>query len=348
MFKVVTDQLKVSQGWVRCGHCAEVFDATDQLQPYAPPLVQTTDSSPVPDANASGTWLIRESVGDNPVKSLPVESPSVASIPRAESGATAADSLAKPIRVARGEREQLAEARSSSLKSALSAAPHVSVLEQQPINAALQTVLPNEPSSIANFGEEEDLPVHDVSFVRNAQREEFWRTPKIRRLMVLMLLGMGCLLLFQFAVQQRDTLVARYPAWASVPTALCASVGCIIKPVQHIDNVVIDSSSFVKLDGNFYRLGFVLKNTSALALAMPSLELTLTDSQEQALIRRVLTPAELGAPSRTLESGQEFTGHVEFRAGSDLPFMAAANTAADSALVTLLKIVGYRVIAFYP
>ena len=33
MFKVVADQLKVSQGWVRCGHCVEVFDASKQLLP---------------------------------------------------------------------------------------------------------------------------------------------------------------------------------------------------------------------------------------------------------------------------------------------------------------------------
>ncbi|MEO6016636.1 MAG: zinc-ribbon domain-containing protein, partial [Polaromonas sp.] len=43
MFKVVTDQLKVSQGWVRCGHCSEVFDATLHLQTVQPPqeLVST-------------------------------------------------------------------------------------------------------------------------------------------------------------------------------------------------------------------------------------------------------------------------------------------------------------------
>src|SRR3954462_11822221 len=28
MFRVVPDQLKISEGWVRCGHCAEIFDAT--------------------------------------------------------------------------------------------------------------------------------------------------------------------------------------------------------------------------------------------------------------------------------------------------------------------------------
>ena len=32
MFKVVPDQLRISEGWVRCGHCADVFDATAHLQ----------------------------------------------------------------------------------------------------------------------------------------------------------------------------------------------------------------------------------------------------------------------------------------------------------------------------
>ncbi|MDP3171986.1 MAG: zinc-ribbon domain-containing protein, partial [Polaromonas sp.] len=33
MFKVVADQLKISQGWVRCGQCSDVFDAAAHLQP---------------------------------------------------------------------------------------------------------------------------------------------------------------------------------------------------------------------------------------------------------------------------------------------------------------------------
>ena len=32
MFKVVPDQLKISDGWVRCGQCSEVFDASVHLQ----------------------------------------------------------------------------------------------------------------------------------------------------------------------------------------------------------------------------------------------------------------------------------------------------------------------------
>lgn len=36
VFRVVADQLKISDGWVRCGHCSDVFDATIHLQAWPP------------------------------------------------------------------------------------------------------------------------------------------------------------------------------------------------------------------------------------------------------------------------------------------------------------------------
>ncbi len=35
-FRVVSDQLKISEGWVRCGRCQHIFDATLDLQPGWP------------------------------------------------------------------------------------------------------------------------------------------------------------------------------------------------------------------------------------------------------------------------------------------------------------------------
>ena len=36
-FRVVSDQLRISDGWVRCGRCQEVFDASQSLQEYHEP-----------------------------------------------------------------------------------------------------------------------------------------------------------------------------------------------------------------------------------------------------------------------------------------------------------------------
>src|SRR5438045_1501637 len=52
MFKVVADQLRISEGWVRCGHCAEIFDATANLQdegrlPRPVPLARPADEHAV-------------------------------------------------------------------------------------------------------------------------------------------------------------------------------------------------------------------------------------------------------------------------------------------------------------
>jgi predicted Zn finger-like uncharacterized protein len=61
MFKVVPDQLRISEGWVRCGHCAEVFDASAHMQGEAAmPLRRhrhrTRAPAPVQPAAASLPW----------------------------------------------------------------------------------------------------------------------------------------------------------------------------------------------------------------------------------------------------------------------------------------------------
>jgi len=63
---------------------------------------------------------------------------------------------------------------------------------------------------------------------------------------------------------------------------------------------------------------------------MPAVELTLTDAQDQPVLRRVLTPQDLAAPAELSAQGEW-------------------NLAA-SLLVNLgsTRITGYRVLAFYP
>ena len=120
---------------------------------------------------------------------------------------------------------------------------------------------------------------------------------------------------------------------------------------------MIDSSSFNKINNDSYRLSFSLKNTSATPVAMPALEVTLTDTQDQALLRRVLAPAQFGAANMLLFAGADFSGMVVIQVtGPDAPAAAAGGAAAMaspasaplSSSVNPLRIAGYRVLAFYP
>ncbi|MDF3823532.1 zinc-ribbon domain-containing protein, partial [Leptospira sp. 96542] len=54
MFKVAQDQLKVSQGWVRCGQCEQVFDATAHLV-QEPPALTTPLATPASGGGAAAT-----------------------------------------------------------------------------------------------------------------------------------------------------------------------------------------------------------------------------------------------------------------------------------------------------
>ena len=163
------------------------------------------------------------------------------------------------------------------------------------------------------------------------------------------------LLVLQVIVQQRDHLSALQPGLRPWLRTLCAPLNCVIEPLRHIETVVIDSSSFNKIGADSYRLTFLLKNTGSTPVAMPSLEITLTDTQEQAVLRRVLTPAQFGATSAMLGAESEFAGLVVMQV-LELNGLGAASQSASatnpiavaSAASTLLRVAGYRVLAFYP
>jgi predicted Zn finger-like uncharacterized protein len=338
MFKVVADQLKVSEGWVRCGHCSEVFDAAAYLQPFTPDL-------PAPASPAG-----------------------VAPSGTAESLA-ALDMLFAPDPGLLPGKEEAKEAKAPT------STPFVSEV-QVPLPADLAadvfafSVNPEPAEYAAGFpttheerlrlrsdeqhfdGSEtpQENPAEQVSFVRDARRAAFWRRPLMQLVRVSGALVLLAVLLLQIAVFQRSTLAVMQPWTNPGLQALCRVLNCEISPPQQIESIVIDSSSFIKLANDAYRLKVVLRNTDTIELAMPALELTLTDSQDHATVRRVLTPAELGASAGTLAAGAEFSGVLALTVQNSVA--AVSTTAAPSApnpqTDRPLRIAGYRILVFYP
>ena len=247
MFKVVPDQLRISQGWVRCGHCAEVFDATAYLQ----------DREGAP-AQAPAA---------------PIEEPAAVSAEAEPPG--------------RGYAPAPDEARPSGPESIdpFAEAPSASV--PPPVEPEAEPVLA-----------EPDLD--SVSFVRQARRKALWRRPAVRALLAALALVLGGLLALQYAVYDRDRLAVAEPSLKPLLELLCEPLRCQVGPPRQIEAIVIDASSFNKLRGDAYRLNLTLKNQSAMEVAIPAVELTLTDTQDQAVVRRVLQPREMGASTRRI------------------------------------------------
>jgi hypothetical protein len=89
---------------------------------------------------------------------------------------------------------------------------------------------------------------------------------------------------------------------------LCGLFGCRIEPPRLADGLVVDSSGLVRIDrSQNYRLTVVLRNSAPIALAVPAIDLTLTDAQGEVIARRVLRAGELGVTQPSLPGGGELS-----------------------------------------
>lgn len=294
MFKVVPDQLKISEGWVRCGHCAEVFDASAHLVETVPPAAARVPAAALDTEPAAITEPA-------PIREMPASA-------AAPSAALQDEPMYPPFVLRAQDEEQ-------------------DVAEALPPDESLPSEAPRETRRAAKAA----APVADVSFVRQARRKAYWRRPGVRAVLLLLALTLGALLAAQYAVHDRDRLVALQPALRPAIEALCQPLQCQIGPPRQIEAIVIDSSTFNKLRGDAYRLSFALKNQAALPVAMPAIELTLTDTQDQPVVRRVLSPSEMGAASGVIGPQADWSATL------------ALNVNPSGG-----RIAGYRLLAFYP
>ena len=198
----------------------------------------------------------------------------------------------------------------------------------------------SEPESAASlppmFAEREEEHAFSDDEEHDPHAPGFWQRKGVRRLLVLLAVLAVLLLLVQIVRHERDGIVARQPGLRPALAALCQHTGCELSALRQIGDIMIEGAAFAreKSGGNDYRLSFTLRNGATVPLAMPAVELSLLDTQERAVVRRVLTPADYGAPSVLAPRAD--------RAAS-LPLTLSPNEAA-----ALPPIAGYRVEAFYP
>lgn len=406
MFKVVPDQLKISDGWVRCGHCADVFDATLYLETWTPSGAENSPSakdaqaaapeslgiaeednasdrpawpaglssagangSPTsrggepwkvhvpaaPEADAAGRQSLGRPAGDQGVWTDPPAAPVLPSA--VTRGVSVAAPAAEPVsHLLAADPDAAAPAGSRSRETSLPSGTTPVEAQESDFHTELQRFAAQATGIASNTDdagtgpaavsdppprrETDPEPVSDgltadalePGFMRQARRRAFWTSPGMRVLLSLLVLLLSVLLGGQWVLHQRDQLAASHPQWTPLLSRLCEPLGCEIGAVRQIDAIVIDSSSLVRRLGNFYSFDFVLKNTGSMPLALPALELSLTDTRDAVIARRVFLP-------------------------EDLPGVPALLPARDSVTVSLrlsmavgdaLPMAGYRALVFYP
>ena len=322
MFKVVPDQLRISDGWVRCGHCSEVFDARGHLQTLGLPDVPAAPSQGMPasDQVVRATDSVGQAAMQAPLGDLPG---AVASGPASSST----------------EARQAPEALAPVSSGPMLVNPESPVLPRQdeagPLDAMFRSSQEWPGRALVHEASTESVTDSvmddDVSFVREARRKAFWNRPLVRTTLVVFALLLTCVLTLQVAVHERDRLAVLEPQFKPWLARLCAPLGCTVEVPRQIDSVVIDSATFNKVRGDVFRLSFTIRNASSLEVATPAVELTLTDPQDQTVVRRVLHPAAIGA-SLVLAPKGEWNAVVNLSVDAD----------GGSSRVS-----GYRLLAFY-
>ncbi len=308
VFRVVQDQLKVSEGWVRCGRCSEVFNAleglfdlTRETPPEAPIDLPPQGARPAADT-ALGDKIDAQLHGADHEQS-------------AASAVSARDRLEFPD--ARFDTHMPSEPGSETPRDddAARAIP-------PDIDAA--DALDDEPAETVDAA---DPP---PEFVQRAQRQARWQSPAIRAALggaaALLVVGLG----LQVLHQQRDLIAARWPAMAPVLSAWCATWSCAVAAPRRIEDVAVESTALTRSAlPDAYRLAVVLRNRGAMPVAMPSVDLSLTDAGGQLIARKVLAPRDFRVAAGPLRAGTDAPLQLDFTAGG-------------------ARVTGYTVELFYP
>jgi hypothetical protein len=342
---VVQDQLRVSEGWVRCGRCAEVFDAREQLfdiDREAPPpwpaaapdielpaeaeqMAHADAVAEVPQRTDDVTWAMPREDGHtrsetanqaSDEQDIHVElEPDLPQTPPSASHAARPPGRREPYWVDNGGPEE-------SPTHVISTTP-ITALAEPDASASAVTAPPAAPvatppaATPSTQAEPATEPLATAGFLRQAEVASRWQRPLVRASLALGVLLLTVMLSAQLTWQFRDALQALFPQTAPLLQAFCATTGCELKAWRRIDALTVENSALtVAGNGNNYKLRISLHNKAAYAVALPWVDLSLTDSNGAVVARRMLPPTDFNLTAASLGGNAEETLQIVFSTGA--------------------------------
>jgi predicted Zn finger-like uncharacterized protein len=310
-FRVTPDQLKARAGMVRCGKCQEVFNALDTLVEASPVAAPT----PIPEAGAATSPQSPASLADGP--------PQIAQTQDNNGENTAisseiVDILLEDVATSTG-------AESPAIDSTSAEALSPEALRDTVVAAGL--VAARETTEAPGYNKWAEGAFTGATTIAEPPTRTTWPFTLAAIVLIGALAG-------QLAHHFRAELAVGSPGLRPLLEAGCAILECDIPLPRHSEMVSIESSD-LQIDptrGGMLTLSATLKNRAAYAQSWPLLEITLTDVQDNAVLRRVLEPAEY-LPAKVDPTIFPPNGEVGIRL-----WLEAKETAAA----------GYRLYVFYP
>ncbi len=312
-FRVTAEQLKLRAGRVRCGECQHVFNALDTLieEPALviashPPSAREPEPAPA---------------GDQEIAVPPAPTLESADVP-------AAASDREPIEAEESVVDTPGEAFTAPKTDG--AAPELPPEPATPGDASLEAI------SIAPAPESEFRPDDppgetadwDDSYVEPPPPPRRWPW-MIGGLLALLALGL------QAALAYRVELAVLWPESRPLLLAACGTLGCELALPAKVALVGIEASDLHPDAAQKGRLALTatLKNRAPFAQQFPHLELTLTDTADKAIVRKVLSPEQYLPRNTAIARGMAPNADLAVAIALDAGELPAS---------------GYRLYIFYP
>ena len=276
-FKIVETQLEAHQGMVRCGHCLQAFDARPGFIPDqpSPQLELPILNEPAPP----------HKLADEPPAVLAAldeaAASSITTAPDADAFAHEAINMDDVV----------------SNKSELDAARY-GMLDYVEMAAAAQNGMPpGVPLPPETESSQPMTLAEQVAIVQDEDDSEYrperrtW--PWAMAVLLLLLVSIA-----QAAYFFRVDLAARLPGLKPALVSYCQLLKCTVPLPQNTDLMSIESSNLEAdpAHENQIVLNALLRNRAPYSQAFPNLELTLNDTRDNALARRVFRPADYLPP----------------------------------------------------
>lgn len=297
-FRVTEEQLQARNGDVRCGRCSHVFNARETL------LDETPAAEFAGEVEAQQQHDLPEEAPATP----PEEAQEITT-----ESAAAEEAEPVPQDPALPEIELAAEpAENTAPDVAPESEPEIRVIRIQP---------PAEK-------EQSKVSLERPKYGPPPKPKRAWPWALASLLLVLGLVGQG---IYFF----RDVIAANYSPVRPLLAGACAHLQCSIKLLQNPDLLSIESSELHAdpARATIVVLTSTLRNRAPHIQAYPTLELTLTNTKDEMVARRLFLPKEYVRQVASIAQGIPAKGDVAIKLLMDL---------GD------LKAEGYRLYLFYP
>lgn len=321
LFRVAADQLKLRGGLVRCGACGHVFDATGTLS-Y---IDDATLSAPARSAAPAVGAVIAAIRRAETTASESLSAHGVALPPAAPTAVQTDTDLPSPAERSVPEVAAAVPA-DASARHLLPAAGPPGVPEESGDGAAASRIEEEhagaEESAESAFADPAP-PVAEPAtpeFLRQADAETK------RRRSVLFGIGaflLAIVLLAQLAAAFRAEILVKLPQARPALAGLCKVFRCTVGwPARGELLAVVGSELQALPDTGAFELTAVVRNRGNTTLALPAIELTLSDTLNRTVARKVFAPSdylagEVDPQARLLaglEPGADLTVRIAFEA----------------------------------